>query len=86
YNGPKILWQLNRLDDISMGIFIWHMVIINIFLYTGINKTLSDYPLIIVLMAVTATVAFLSYRIVEKPALKLRNIETRKQVKTKIAS
>ncbi|MFE1562652.1 acyltransferase family protein [Bacillus velezensis] len=72
YNGPKILWQLNRLDDISMGIFIWHMVIINIFLYTGINKTLSDYPLIIVLIAVTAAVAFLSYRIVEKPALKLR--------------
>lgn len=69
YNGPKILWQLNRLDDISMGIFIWHMVIINIFLYTGIDKSLSDYPLILILIAVTAAVAFLSYRIVEKPAL-----------------
>ncbi|ALV01578.1 hypothetical protein RBIBE_18890 [Bacillus velezensis] len=86
YNGLKILWQLNRLDDISMGIFIWHMVIINIFLYTEINKTLSDYPLIIALIAVTAAIAFLSYRIVEKPALKLRNIKTHKQVKTKIAS
>ncbi|NMP64369.1 acyltransferase family protein, partial [Bacillus velezensis] len=86
YNGPKILWQLNRLDDISMGIFIWHMVIINIFLYTGINKTLSDYPLIIALIAVTAASAFLSYRIVEKPALKLRNIKKNKPVKTRIAS
>lgn len=86
YNGPKILWQLNRLDDISMGIFIWHMVIINIFLYTGINKTLSDYPLIIVVIVVTAAIAFLSYRIVEKPALKLRNIKKNKPVKTRIAS
>ncbi|WP_420022140.1 acyltransferase family protein, partial [Bacillus velezensis] len=86
HNGPKIMWQLNRLDDISMGIFIWHMVIINIFLYTGINKTLSDYPLIIALIAVTAASAFLSYRIVEKPALKLRNIKKNKPVKTKIAS
>ncbi|MFH6684966.1 hypothetical protein RI119_19105 [Bacillus amyloliquefaciens] len=86
YNGPKIFWHLNRLDDISMGIFIWHMVIINVFLYTGINKTLSDYPLIIVLIAVTAAIAFLSYRIVEKPALKLRNIKKNKPVKTRIAS
>ncbi len=86
YNGPKILWQLNRLDDISMGIFIWHMVIINIFLYTGIDKSLSDYPLILILIAVTAAVAFLSYRIVEKPALKLCSIKTNKPVKLKIAS
>jgi peptidoglycan/LPS O-acetylase OafA/YrhL len=83
YNGPKILWQLNRLDDISMGIFIWHMVIINIFLYTGIDKSLSDYPLILILIAVTAAVAFLSYRIVEKPALKLRSIKDKQTSKTK---
>ncbi|WP_368223561.1 acyltransferase family protein [Bacillus velezensis] len=87
YNGPKILWQLNRLDDISMGIFIWHMVIINIFLYTGINKTLSDYPLIIVLITVTSSVAFLSYRLVERPALKLRkNSESNLSNKTIKAS
>ncbi|KXZ22349.1 acyltransferase [Bacillus nakamurai] len=86
YNGPKILWQLNRLDDISMGIFIWHMVMTNVFLYTGINKTLSDYPLIIFLIAATAAVALLSYRLVEKPALRLRSIKTNKPVKTKIAS
>ncbi len=66
---------LNRLDDISMGIFIWHMVIINIFLYTGIYKSLSDYPLIIVLIVVTVAIAFLSYRNSGKPALKLRNIK-----------
>lgn len=62
------------------------MVIINIFLYTGIDKSLSDYPLILILIAVTAAVAFLSYRIVEKPALKLRSIKTNKPVKLKIAS
>lgn len=59
------------------------MVIINIFLYTGIDKSLSDYPLILILIAVTAAVAFLSYRIVEKPALKLRSIKDKQTSKTK---
>ena len=63
---------LNR-NDISYGIYIFHMPIVNFLLYK--NQT-GSYGFIIALIA-TIIFAFLSWRFVERPFLRLKKTQVR---------
>ncbi len=56
-------------DDISYGAYIYHMPVINVLLQTG---ALAAWPAVGVALAVTVGLAFTSWRLVERPALRLK--------------
>ncbi|MFT6716153.1 MAG: peptidoglycan/LPS O-acetylase OafA/YrhL [Saprospiraceae bacterium] len=55
--------------DISYGMYIYHMPVINVFLYTSLFTGLSNIFLVII---ITFVFAFLSWTLVEKKSLKLK--------------
>lgn len=56
--------------DISYGVYIWHMVVINFLLVAGLSSPMSTLVLVVVL-------AFTSWYLIEKPALKLKKYSIR---------
>ena len=67
YTAPTLCDRLLHKNDISYGVYIYHMPIINIMLYYGLLSKLSY-----VAMAVTLTVAIAtcSWFIIERPAIR----------------
>lgn len=57
-------------NDISYGIYIYHMIVVNVFVQHGLIHRLDIFFLTIVIVIL---LAYLSWRFVEKPALKLKN-------------
>lgn len=55
--------------DISYGVYIYHMVVINVFVELGLTSSYTDFALVLV---ITIGLAFCSWNIVEKPCLALK--------------
>lgn len=55
--------------DISYGLYLWHMLFVTLCLAFGIT---GHWWLWLLIPACTATVAYISYRFIERPALKLK--------------
>jgi len=84
YKGPIVLSRFtDRIGDLSFGVYIWHMVVINAVLIYGTR--LIDAPganpfLHLLVVVVSLTIATVSWRLVEKPALKLKPFTSREGV------
>lgn len=66
YTKPELSRKLLSNNDISYGMYIYHMPVINLFIYWGLIK--SIYYLLVVI-CIVVILAMLSWFIVEKPAL-----------------
>jgi peptidoglycan/LPS O-acetylase OafA/YrhL len=75
YHGPRQLGRLTRRGDLSFGVYIWHMVVVNCALYFGVPALSAGIPGTLVVsgvIVVTLALAMLSWRLVERPALKAK--------------
>ncbi len=70
YSHTKIFCKILKGNDISYGIYIYHMVIINIFVQLGLTRNMNYLIYAIILTIIMAT---LSWKLIEKPALKLKS-------------
>lgn len=61
--------RLLRGNDISYGVYIYHMVVINVLLELGMNGSWSDFGVAVVLTAAAATASWI---LIEKPVLTLK--------------
>lgn len=74
YTKPTISRKLLGGNDISYGIYIYHMPIVNLMLFYGLQEKLSSF-----VIAILATFGFaiISWYFIEKPSLKLKTIALR---------
>jgi len=70
YTLPTLAGKLLRGNDISYGVYIFHMVLINVFFALGWHGT--SYGWDVLLLAATYTIALISWFFIEKPALSLK--------------
>jgi peptidoglycan/LPS O-acetylase OafA/YrhL len=77
HTRPALSKTLLDGNDLSYGIYIYHMPIVNFMLFYGFKDTV--WSLLIVLM-VTVGMAFMSWKFIEKPSLKLKKIALRKYI------
>ena len=75
YSMPNLSESLLHRNDISYGIYIYHMPIINFMIYKQMS---GSYFYLSIAMLVTVTIALLSWRLIEKPALHLKKISLRR--------
>jgi len=70
YFKPNKVNAIMKGNDISYGIYIWHMPVVNQMIYLGFN----EHPWQVVTgIVITVILAILSWALVEKPALKLKD-------------
>lgn len=74
YKGFKFFRIFGKFEDLGMGIYIWHMLIVNIFLYIGLKEIdIFNTPLMhITVIIVTIIMSYASRILIEKPALKFK--------------
>ncbi len=76
HNAPTIFQKLTRIGDLSYGVYIWHVLVINLFLYLGlpakIRGTGGGNPVIGAVIATTFGIAAISWWLIEKPSLRLK--------------
>lgn len=80
YHGPRFLSQITaKIGDLSYGLYIWHMIVVQTALYLLLPARLSAYPgATQTLVIVTSfAVAALSWHFIEKPALKKKRYSLR---------
>ena len=70
YTKSFLSYRFLKGNDISYGIYIFHMPIINTLLY--FNFQMYSYWMVIVVVLLSCTSGFLSWKFVEKPFLKLK--------------
>jgi peptidoglycan/LPS O-acetylase OafA/YrhL len=75
FTQPNLSETLLSGNDISYGVYIYHMPIINLLLYYGIHETTISFALS---FSLTFFLAMLSWIVIEKPSLKLKKIAFRK--------
>ncbi len=66
YFKPAFFGKLLKGNDISYGIYIWHMVIVNQFLYYGIR---GEYWYTFLAITLSVLLAVASWFLIEKPSL-----------------
>ncbi|WP_066801048.1 acyltransferase family protein [Sphingomonas soli] len=71
---PGLSNSLLQGNDISYGVYIYHMPIVNLFLYLGILGSAWHFA---GALALTFAVSLLSWFCIEKPALKLKKMALR---------
>lgn len=69
YTVPGLSYRLLKGTDISYGLYLYHMIIINLFIRMGFTADGSTFLPVITL---SVAVAYLSWIIVEKPAIALK--------------
>lgn len=69
FTNTNLSEKLIKKNDISYGVYIYHMIIVNIFVELGLSGRLSTYFAVIVL---TILCGYLSWIIIERPFLKLK--------------
>ena len=88
YNGPKLFSKITtKIGDLSYGVYIWHMVVINVFLFFNLPLKLSWIPSSIfqlLVFAITFAIAKLSWTFIEKPCLRMKNFSSRTLTETKV--
>ena len=68
YSFPR-LSDLLKKNDISYGVYIYHMPIINLFIYFGYT---SNTSFVLIILVLTIIVASISWVFIENPAIKLK--------------
>ncbi|MGF0311852.1 acyltransferase family protein [Rhodococcus sp. IEGM1428] len=72
--GPRFLATLTkRIGDLSFGTYIWHVLVVNLFIYWG---WVSNAWLVPIVLLITWLIAEVSWRLIEKPALKLKRVSS----------
>jgi len=71
------LRDLSKLGDLSYGVYVWHMVVINAMLYVGWSQSWPKQALVPVALVLTLLVAGLSWWLIEKPALSRKPYSSR---------
>ncbi|AIV39421.1 acyltransferase family protein [Curtobacterium sp. MR_MD2014] len=75
YHGPRWLGRITTwIGDLSYSTYIWHVLVINLLLWSGVVTSWWLVPLALV---ITWGIAWLSWRTVEKPALRLKRLSSR---------
>lgn len=69
FTAPALGEHLLRRNDISYGIYIYHMPVANLLIYLSIGTPWQAYAL---MTAATVVLGMLSWRYVERPALKFK--------------
>lgn len=69
YSYAELSDRILRRNDVSYGVYIYHMPVANFLLAIGFSGAV---PALIVAMSATALLAFASWRLVEKPALRFK--------------
>lgn len=81
YKGPKLFSKITaKIGDLSYGVYIWHMVVINVFLFLNLPIKLSWMPsstFQLLVFAITFAIAKLSWTFIEKPCLAMKNFSSR---------
>jgi peptidoglycan/LPS O-acetylase OafA/YrhL len=75
YTLPNLSESLLHKNDISYGIYIYHMPIVNFMIYKQMS---GSYLYLVIAMIMTTAIALLSWRLIEKPALRLKKISLRR--------
>lgn len=75
YQGPRLLSRLTRLiGDLSFGTYVWHVLVINVLIWKGWTE---QWWAVLAVIVITLVIAELSWRLVEKPALRLKRVSLR---------
>ena len=69
FSAPGLAQMLLRGNDISYGIYVYHMLVINTMLQWGLRDSWAAFA---ALAGITAVIALGSWRLVERPALRLK--------------
>ena len=69
FTSPALSERLLRRNDVSYGVYVYHMPCVNAFVYLGWSGDMRAVPLILML---SFTLAALSWRLVEQPCLALK--------------
>lgn len=77
YTRVDLFGHILRGDDISYGVYIYHMVVVNVFVQVAI---FSPEENLLVMLAITIVIALISWRFVEKPALSLKKYSIKNNV------
>ncbi len=80
FNGWKKFNLLTRPGDVSYGIYIWHMIVVNSLLYFGAGSNLQGYSklaMVLLTIAVTYLIGLASWLLVEKRALRMKPYTSR---------
>ncbi len=73
----KGLRDISKLGDLSYGVYVWHMVIINAMLFLGWKDTWPKAALVPTALVATLITAWLSWWLIEKPALSRKPYSSR---------
>jgi peptidoglycan/LPS O-acetylase OafA/YrhL len=69
FSKPALASALLRGNDISYGVYLYHIPIINLLLF----RRMTGAPAFLVLLAAVIAAAAVSWRLIERPALALKN-------------
>jgi peptidoglycan/LPS O-acetylase OafA/YrhL len=73
YTSVSISHKLLKHQDISYGLYIYHMPVVNTFIYlSGDWRFSNEWTTILTIMVLTASLAIFSWFTIEKPALRLK--------------
>lgn len=75
HTAPRTAGRLLARNDISYGVYIYHMPVVNLWIFLGFGGTAMS---IVSALAVTLCLASASWFLVEKPSLKLKRIALRR--------
>jgi peptidoglycan/LPS O-acetylase OafA/YrhL len=73
YSAPALGERILRGNDISYGVYIYHMPLVNLILFLG----MEGIPALLLALASALLAATLSWRFIERPALRLKGYSLR---------
>lgn len=79
YRNPFNLSKITKIGDLSYGIYIWHMVVVNSFIYFGFlsRMSASGTKAILSVIVTTAALSAVSWWFIEKPSLRFKPYSSR---------
>ena len=76
--GPVVFQRFTqRAGDLSFGTYVWHMVVVNLMLYSGLRQHLNDTIAVLVAVVGSLMMAWLSWHVVEHRALTRKRSSSR---------
>ncbi|MEZ7236655.1 acyltransferase [Rhodococcus sp. GXMU-t2271] len=78
FYGPQVFRLItDRIGDISFGTYIWHWPLINLFIWFDWT---SGQLTVLALLFASWCMGFLSWRVIERPAMRLKRVSARSPV------
>lgn len=79
HRGPAVLRRVtDRVGDLSFGVYIWHMPVVNVLIWFGVGAGPAGGTFLVAgVLAASLVGAWLSWRLVERPALRRKRYTTR---------